>query len=88
MERIPKVRRQHICEAWNEFQRIVLPPNIGETQRTETRRAFYAGCCAMFNFITGSPSIVDKSEAEGAVVLSDINAEIQDYADRLKKGTA
>lgn len=31
------MRRQHICEAWNEFQRTVLPPNIGEIQRTETR---------------------------------------------------
>jgi len=82
------MRRLHICEAWNEFQHTVLPPNIGEIQRTETRRAFYAGCCAMFNFITESPLIVGKSDSEGALALDDINHEILDYVDALRKGTA
>lgn len=80
--------RQRILESWNEFARVVLPSNVGQTQMIETRRAFFAGAIALFDIVTRTPEVVgaDHTMDDGMKVFDEIAAEIKLYADRLRSG--
>jgi hypothetical protein len=40
-----------VLDAWESYVRDVMPPNAGQTQRVETRRAFYGGAWVMLNLL-------------------------------------
>lgn len=48
-------RPRRLAKEWDDYERRVLPIAAGEAQRTEMRRAFYAGAQAMMGVVMRSP---------------------------------
>lgn len=74
-----------IRDAWQTYDRDVVPKDAGDVQRLETRRAFFAGAMALMqinNFI-GEDS---TPEQVGLVFLNAINAELRDFAAGIGRG--
>jgi hypothetical protein len=74
---------------WDSYQRDVLPPTASEVQRTETRRAFYAGAAAMFGAMiaaTDTPG-PDATDADVACVDA-LVAEVKEFFVLVEKGLA
>lgn len=76
------MKEQIIEEQWMAFERAVLAPTAPEVQRTEMRKAFYAGAAVLFKVLMdlGEPEI---SEDVGEATLERIGNEIQAYAKSL-----
>jgi hypothetical protein len=86
------VRRNYILEGWNLFAQKVLGPvsddPAKERVRVMLRRAFYAGAdVLMVNILTHLTAGPDPQEAD-VTMLSDIEAEIKEFAEMLKQGRA
>lgn len=80
--------KQLIGDAWGDFERKMLDPlSASQLQRSEMRRAFYAGAAAVFYGISAqlAPGGGEPTEAELAIA-DDLHAEIQLWADRLARG--
>lgn len=83
---------------WEEYAAAVLPADCSEAQRTETRRAFYAGCYSMpmgFSQIGDAANAFDRvgipadaTEDAGAQVLEDLKQEIEEFYREVKAGRA
>jgi hypothetical protein len=82
------VRRNRIQEKWDEFSRLVLPPNCSTTQRWEMRRAFYAGVEGLFKLILRDLTPGSEAEAPDLQMLTDMTQELAEFAERIKQGTA
>ena len=82
------MKRQRIGEDWNEWAKMVLPPECGEIQRMETHRAFYAGALAVFARLTSEVSDGPDPQPQDLQMMEDLNAEFKDFQDRVKAGTA
>ena len=53
----------HIQLKWEEFKaNVLLPSNPGPIQISETRRAFWAGCTAMYYLLGSTPKGCDDSQ--------------------------
>jgi hypothetical protein len=68
-----------VAEMWADYQRNVLPPDAGEIQVQECRRAFYAGAHAMYTDCTwgiGDPSVPERV---GEAHLEKIHDELQAF---------
>ncbi len=78
-----------IADAWREFELNVLTPiNAPEVQRTECRRAFYAGAGGL---LTGLVRMLDPEErptAEDLKKMDAIQAELTQFQDDLREGRA
>lgn len=65
-------------EAWESFEREVVPREAGEVQRTEMRRAFYGGAwavlCAAYGI--GDESV---SEEQGVEILAGLIRECETF---------
>lgn len=77
----------HLLNAWQSFQREVIPPNAPPVQHDVCRDAFYAGAAALFELVTrvpwsqpGAGGADAVSEDAGAAFLEQINQELQAYA--------
>lgn len=72
-------------EIWDEFWRMIKPPNPSQVQLTETRRAFFAGMAAMVdvNYKIGHPSVPAE---EALKYLERLQAELKDFARSIGKG--
>lgn len=71
---------------WADYNATVLPASAGTVQRTETRRAFYAGAKAMLTLVeVGSHA---ATEDEGVKFLEALNLELRQFADLLRAGGA
>ncbi len=68
---------------WDSYERAVVPKEAGLEQRTECRRAFYAGAGAVFAAIA---SIVDPTTEE--VTAGDLLAELVQFARDVQAGKA
>jgi hypothetical protein len=71
-----------IGEAWASYLAAVIPAGAGETQREESKRAFYAGAAAMFG------DMLDAAELEedaAAARLEALDRELADYLRLFKK---
>lgn len=76
-----------VADEWASYERAVLPPGVSAVQRTETRRAFYAGCRAMMTLaLNVAPDAV--SEDEGAAYLGRLEDELTAFNERVKAGKA
>jgi hypothetical protein len=70
-----------IAEMWQSYDRDVLPPEAGEVQRRETKRAFYAGVWSLLQQFKAVGSD-DISEAQGAAILEAIQQEVGAFGAR------
>lgn len=73
---------------WREFERTVVPAEAGPIQRQETRRAFYAGAIHLFGHVTGSISPGDDVTEADLRILTDLQAEMDQYVKDLAAGAA
>lgn len=72
-------------EQWKKYEATTLPAEASLIQRTETRRAFYAGLAAM---MYGMMELPDKEVGAGEVILRSYGGEIRDFADAVLAGKA
>lgn len=76
-----------VTDGWESFARIILPEGVGEVQRDEMRKAFYAGLSyAMYVFDTVASGNV-PDEVVDAVVNS-MAQEIETFARSLPNNGA
>lgn len=68
-----------IANEWRCFAQTVLPKGVGEVQRVETRRAFYAGAAAMFGVLMRHPGSDDE-------LFEVVVREFADWRERLERG--
>lgn len=79
--------RETVEQMWQSFWDAVKEPGMPDIQRTEMRRAFFAGCWGMLQKCKGlgDPSI---SEDEGADYLEALEKEMQGFYRDLRTGRA
>lgn len=58
-----------VAALWDQFARRVLPARCSEVQRTEMRRAFYAGCFSLLTEMRGTLGRPDVPEDDGAAAM-------------------
>ncbi len=69
---------KQLAEEWARFERLVLPENVPSIQRSEMRKAFYAGASSFFGILTrGADGNV--TEEEDQALLSSLALEIRDF---------
>ncbi len=68
------MNRMLLRAEWDKFARAVFPPNVSEIQRTEMRRAFYAGAESIL--------FLDL------MMMDNLNQELIDFAAEVKAGRA
>jgi hypothetical protein len=74
-----------IRDAWQSYDRDVVPREAGESQRLETRRAFYAGAMTVLLITTklGEDAV---SEADGVKTLDAIHREMEQFRAGIGRG--
>lgn len=65
-----------IAAFWESYLSQVIPPEASESQRRETRRAFYAGAGAVFSVIVSG---IDQSTEAFAQVMTEVSCEVEEY---------
>lgn len=73
-----------LASHWDTFNAVVVPPGASETQRRETKRAFYAGAEAMRRFMLDVP---DEEDA-AMVQLDALQAEFEAFQKDVMEGRA
>lgn len=82
------MKRKLMAEQWDQFSRSVLPKDAPLTQRTEMRRAFYAGAQAiLFRVIDAFAPETDPTE-EDLQVMQDVHDELQEFGKLIQQGRA
>lgn len=77
-----------IADAWRDFEIKVIPLNAHKIQRTECRRAFYAGAISMWRgILTMLEPGTEPTDAD-LKKMDEIKAEIDRYAVDLQAGRA
>ena len=82
------MRRRYIQEQWNSYLAAVVPCNASETQRRETKRAFYAGAHGIIAAIMVALSKVEETTEEDYQIMEDIQAEAEAFVVELRAGRA
>jgi hypothetical protein len=80
--------RQRVRVAWESFERAILPQDCSEVQRTETRRAFYAGAFCIMDELAKAMSHEDEMTDSDEQVMIDLEIERQQYLINLGLGRA
>jgi len=81
------VNRQFVLEQWDQFARMVLPPDCHPIQRKEMRLAFYAGIKAALelgNFMSEEGDATDND----VELLRSVHAELDKFTEDVKGGRA
>jgi hypothetical protein len=73
---------------WNEFRRKVLPKEAGDVQLTEMRRAFFAGAWAYYSLVMSILDVGEEATARDLDIMAALDAEMREFAERVKKGWA
>lgn len=68
-----------ICENWYYFEEKIIPKQAGEIQRTEMKKAFYAGAGVIFKFIVQCVDDENISDEDFCEILNFIDAELKDF---------
>jgi hypothetical protein len=77
-----------LAAEWDKFAQHVLPPTCSAVQRTEMRRAFYAGAeSILFRVIQGFTPEAEPTE-DDLQLMTDVNQELVDFAAAVKAGRA
>lgn len=75
-----------IADQWVDFERLVLV-NAGKVQRSEMRRAFYAGAQAVLR-VTLDIAAADSSDDAGAAMLEGLHDECRRFGGEIAAGRA
>jgi len=73
---------------WRDFAFHTLPSQASETQRIETRRAFYAGARALFTALQRGVSGEEEVTAQDMHLMDDIYEDLPRFARDLARGMA
>jgi hypothetical protein len=68
-----------MLEEWNSYAASVVPVGAGLAQKVETRRAFYAGACAVLSRIQQALSKDDELTDDDMHLMEDIARELTEY---------
>ena len=77
----PPAQRAPIQDAWESFERYVLPGNASDVQRAEMRKAFFSGASAIFQALVE----VSGNEERGMKLMSDVQAEVDVFGQELDR---
>ena len=69
---------QRIENAWKGYERVCVPADAGEMQRSESRQAFYAGA-AVYHAMVIALSTDAVSEDKGTATLEALDAELSEF---------
>lgn len=77
-----------VAQQWAQFETLVLPPTAGKTQRTEMRRAFYAGFHGAL--MAGIEMADESGESDdiGVTLIQRLHDECQQFALDVAAGRA
>lgn len=75
-------------EAWCSFEQAILPPSFSDIQRTEMRRAFYAGGIALFEALVGNVGDNPDEPLTPAEisVMEDLSTELEEWKEMMARG--
>lgn len=82
------MKRQLMAEQWNDYARRVLPVNAPAVQKSETRRAFYAGAQAILFKVIDSFAPESEPTEEDEAIMEGVHQELQDFAKLVSDGRA
>jgi hypothetical protein len=85
------MKRMLMAEQWDQFARAVLPKGCSIEQRTETRRAFYAGAAGiLFRVIMAFAPENDVTDVtdDDIQIMTDLRDELDQFAEMVKQGRA
>lgn len=71
--------RCRLGEAWQLYEREVVPAKAGEGQRQDTRRAFYAGAISLLDIYTHDVSDGEELTESDEAVMRDLGREVQEF---------
>lgn len=74
-----------IQQAWLGLEAKAIPPDAGQVQRKEMRRAFFCGAKAM---LAETIEASDLPELLAMRVMSELNAELEQFLQDLTEGKA
>ena len=78
-----------LAREWADFAKRVLDPiGAGQTQRTETRRAWYAGAATLFEIMINLSGDNNEDDAIGAARVEVVHQELRRFAESLRNGKA
>jgi hypothetical protein len=80
--------KNRVEEAWRAFEAGVLGPTVGDVQRREMRRAFFAGAFEIMDTLAEAMSDDDDMSGEDEQVMIDLAMEREMYLAALKAGRA
>jgi hypothetical protein len=69
--------------AWTRFEQMVVPANASSVQRSEMRKAFYAGASIVFRIITQGVSDGEEIQDSDLQLLDDIAREVDQFGAEL-----
>jgi pyruvoyl-dependent arginine decarboxylase (PvlArgDC) len=69
--------------AWQAFERLVVPPTASAVQRTETRKAFFAGASVLFMIMTRGMSDGPDVEAADLAFMDGLSEEIDAFGEQI-----
>lgn len=76
-----------VAESWLSFWKAVAPPDASDTQKTEMRRAFYAGAWAVMCQVRRVGDD-DVPEDAGVRHLESLHQECRAFQQLIKEGNA
>jgi hypothetical protein len=76
---VTKLIKVTMAQTWEDFDRKVLPSDASAIQRSEMRKAFYAGAWSMLTIMKAAVDS-DASELEQALYLEQLDGEIERFA--------
>ena len=79
------MKRQLMGEQWNKYIRLDLAEGCSTAQRSEIRRAFYAGAQALLMEIANLPR---EPTEEAKQAIEDLKQELVDFAEAVTQGRA
>lgn len=82
------MERQLMAEQWDSFARAVLPKDAPAVQRQEMRRAFYAGAQGILHGVIAALAAESEPTDEDLCVMANLEIELSEFAESVRKGRA
>jgi hypothetical protein len=80
--------KNRVEDGWRAFEAHVLSPTVGDVQRQEMRRAFFAGAFVIMDTLAEAMSDGDDMSEGDERVMIDLALEREMYLAALKAGRA
>jgi len=77
-----------LADEWSDYENSILSAHAGQTQRIETRRAFYAGAHSILMGLLDAASESGNSDDIGATMLENLHRECRIFVLDVAEGRA